>query len=174
MELAVMRFAGRNLPHNPKTLKAERSRGISSVSILGGKNVMKRIEEKTSKISGTGELYGKDCFEQYNELARLHFLNKADVLSVPGIGSFKAVLSDLQLLAEPKNGVISISFEFTRVDDSDAAQPISPLECHKAASGESLWDISYKYNIPIESLLALNPWIRNPWEIEVGKEVRLV
>lgn len=173
MELAVIRFAGHDLPHNPKTLKVERSKSVGSVSLLGGKNIMNSVTEKASKISGTGELYGENCFKQYNELSKIHFLNKSAVLAVPNVGVFNAVLSDLKLLAEPKNNVISISFEFTCINGEEASK-ISPTEFHTVLKDESLWDISYRYNIPIENLIELNPWLRNLWNIEIGKEVRLV
>lgn len=173
MQLAIMRFGGMNLPHNPKTLKIAKSKKISSINLLGGESKVSGISDGISKISGIGELYGEDCFMQYERLLRLHFQNKAEVLAIPEVGAFKAVLSDITLLAEPKNNVISLSFEFQAVNDDSKGEKISENKYCTALKNESLWDISYRCNTTIEKLIELNPQIRNIMELSVGEEVRI-
>lgn len=172
MQLAVMRFGGLSLPHNPKTLKIAKSKKISCVNLLSGESRVSGVCDDISKISGTGELYGSDCFLQYERLLRLHFQNKSEVLAIPDVGAVKAVLSDITLLAEPKNNVISIGFEFQTVNDEGLAVKISENKYCTAKKNESLWDISYRCGVAIEKLVELNPQIRNIMALSDGEEVR--
>ena len=43
----------------------------------------------------------------------------------------------------------------------------------EAAQGETLWDVSYRFDIVIDRLVALNPWVRRPDEDVGGREVAL-
>lgn len=174
MKLAVMRFAGEELAHNPKTLRIERRRSVNNEYLLGGGCMTGSCNENPVEISGTGELYGDDCFDRFNHLVSVYRGGKPYVLALPGFGAVRAVLSKLDLSAEPKDGVIAFSFVFTEYFDGKAARKISPESVYIAKEGESLWDIAYKNDISIEELLSLNTWIRNPWVIEKGSEVRLI
>lgn len=173
MEMAVMRFASVDLPHNPKTLKIEHRQSIASTDLLGGETVVRGVSAELLTIRGTGELYGRSCFEQYNKLKNLCFQKKADVLSLPDIGAVKAVLCSLDLSAAPKDGLLTVDFEFRQVNDTQTAEKITVPLYHITESGECLWDIAYIHQVDIESLVELNPWLRNVWSIEQGREVRL-
>jgi len=41
------------------------------------------------------------------------------------------------------------------------------------AQGETLWDVSYRFSVVIDRLVALNPWVRRPDEPLGGREVAL-
>lgn len=173
MEMAVMRFGTIDLPHNPKALKIESKQSISTMGLLGGKEVVRGISSELLTVKGTGELYGDKCFEQYNALKKFCFQRKPEVLSLPEIGAVKAVLCKLDLSAEPKDRLLTVDFEFRQVNDVQAAEDITPPLYHTAVSGECLWDIAYVHQVKIEKLIELNPWLRSIWDIESGREVKL-
>lgn len=173
MNMALMRFGEISLPHNPKTLKIEHTQSISNINLLEGTERVNGVTKDLIKVKGTGELYGKKCFEQFNKLQKLFFRQKEEVLSIPEIGSIKAVLYKLELSAEPKDDLLTVSFEFKQVNDSGLAEKITQPDYCTARECECLWDIAYIYQTDIEKLAELNPWIRNIWDIEDGKKVRL-
>ena len=155
-----MRFSGVSMSHNPKTLKITRSKKINSAGRVGGENRLDNVSDGISKISGTGEIYGLRCFSVYEELMRMCFKNKAGVLSVPELGIFRAVLEDISVMAEPKENFLTVAFVFRVVNDRDEPKKILPEQYVLPVGGESLWDIAYRYDVPIEKLLKLNPQIR--------------
>lgn len=173
MKMAVMRFGEINLPHNPRTLKIENKQSVSTTDLLGGERVVRGISSELLTVKGTGELYGDKCFEQYNALKKFCFQRKPEILSLPEIGAIKAVLCKLDLSAEPKDRLLTVDFEFRQVNDAQAAEAITPPLYHTAAKGECLWDIAYVHQVKIERLVELNPWLRNIWNIESGREVKL-
>lgn len=173
MELAVMRFGGISLPHNPKTLKLVRNKRVNSVGLLNGGRRIVSILDEVSRISGTAELFGEDCFLQYEKLLRLHFSNELQTLALPELGAVRAVLSKVTLLAEPTNNVISAAFEFQTEAASDCAERISSPSSHIVCKGESLWDISYECGISVERLVELNPQIRFITDLNEGEKVRI-
>ncbi len=168
-----LRFSGVEMSHNPKTLKITRSKKVESVGLVGGKNRLRSISDNISKISGTGEIYGLNCFSVYEELMRLCFTNRAGVLSVPKLGTFRAVLEDISVLAEPRENFLSVAFVFRMVSGTDDPKKIMPEQFVEPIGGESLWDISYRYNVPIEKLVLLNPQIRRLFNLNGCGKVRL-
>lgn len=173
MSLALMKFGSYTFSHNPKTLVVDKSSRVTNVTLADGSPLFTNVSDGIRRVSAIAELFGKDCFEQYNSLDRMCRTGKWEVLSVPEVGSFKAVLSDIKLSAEPKADVITVSLEFTVFDDRKYASEISPRTKHTVKKGENLWDISFQYGVSLERLVELNPSLRSALEIEVGKEVRL-
>lgn len=168
-----LRFAGVTMSHNPKTLKITQSKKINSVGLVGGEKRLDSVSDNISKISGTGEIYGSNCFSVYEELMKLCFTNKAGVLSVPKLGTFRAVLEDVSVLAEPRENFLSVAFVFRMVSCTDAPKKIMPEQFIKPVGGESLWDIAYRYDVPIEKLVVLNPHIRKIFNLIGCGTVRL-
>lgn len=173
MELAVMRFARIRLPHNPRNLKIQSKKSVKNSVLLDGRRITDKILHTPKLISGKGELYGEHCFEQFNRLQMLYADKQEEILSVPGVGAFCAVLSELSLAAEPMDGVILFSFTFTCYDGKNVSKKISEKSTYRVKQDENLWDVSYTSGVDIDKLLKLNPWIRTPWSIKEGEEVKL-
>lgn len=169
----AMRFGGVSLSHNPKTLKITRSKKVSSVGLVGGENRLSNVCDNISKISGTGELYGDDCFLVYDKLLRMSFTNKAEILAVPELGAFRAVLEDISFAAEPRGDFLSVAFTFRAVNTGREAEKILPQRYYTARDGESLWDVAYKFGVTVESLAELNTHIRKILDLTNGEEVRI-
>lgn len=170
---AAMRFGGISLSHNPKTLKIVRNKKINSVGLVSGLNKLSNVCEGVSKVSGTGEIYGDDCFLLYDKLLRMCLKNKAEILAVPELGAFRAVLEDISVTAEPRENFLSVAFTFRAVNSGREPEKIMPRQFYTAADGESLWDVSYKFGVTVERLAELNPHIRKILEMKEGEKVRI-
>ena len=125
----TMRFGGVSMSHNPKTLKISRSKKLNSVGFVGGVSKLSSVCDGISKISGTGEIYGSECFLLYDKLLRMCFKNQAAVLAVPEIGAFTAVLEDISAAAEPRENFLSVSFVFRAVNAGKDAEKILHQIC---------------------------------------------
>ncbi len=173
MKLPVMRFAGTAFHHNPKTLTMEYKKQLAASSLISGRTVLQRTTDTPTVISGTGELYGSSCFEQWNTLLSRYAAQTRGVLTIPEAGAYIAVLSQLKLIAQPAENLLTFSFTFTVMDNPHEAQPVSTEEYTTAESDESLWDIAYRTEVPIDELTALNPWVKSVWSIDEGAQVRI-
>ena len=173
MNKAVMRFGGFLLDHNPKTLKVKRKKELERQSLKSGESRAVSVRDSDIVVTGTAELYGDSCFEQYARLMNLKFQNKVQILAIPGLGSFSAVLTELNLIAEPKYGVISLEFRFDSVCGSFDCTPISKERSASVRHGESLWDIAYRCGVPIENIVSLNPKISDIFDLSEGDEIIL-
>jgi len=173
MNKAVMRFGGFLLDHNPKTLKVKRKKSLVKQSLNNGESRAAAVKDSDVIITGTAELYGDSCFEEYAQLLSLKFQNKVQILAIPGVGAFSAVLTELILLAEPKHGVISLEFRFDTVCGTSDCTPISKAKTTTVQHGESLWDIAYRCGVQIEKLAELNPIISDVFDLSEGDELIL-
>ena len=172
MNDAVIRFAGIRLSHNPKTLKIQRRKKLRSERLLSGEGALETVAEEPSVISGTAELFGEECFRDFEKLSRLCKSCSFSPLSIPYFGAFRAVLSDLTLTAEPRYDHISVGFTFRIAQDPPGDESFLPQYC-RANSGDSFWDISYRFNVPVEELIELNKGIRDIMCLEDQERVRL-
>lgn len=173
MKLARMRFDTVTLYHNPKTLEINHTQTVTSGSLLNGVS-FSGAEDNLRIVKGKAELFGEDCFEQFNSLSELCFGKKPSLLSLPGIGTMTAVITKLHLTANPADNVLAVSFEFSEVPNSYAAQKITKPHIHVVNENESLWDVSYIHKIDIERLVELNPWLKSLWDLDTGAEVRII
>lgn len=122
-------------------------------------------------IEGEGELYGNDCIEQFNALCRLFSSKNKGILSIGGIPSFEAYFTKLELLCEPKDNILTYSFEFSECSSKEKRD--TKASFYIAQSNETLWDISYKCNVAVETLAKLNPQYKRPDSVKKGDRVVL-
>ena len=82
----------------------------------------------------------------------------------------RQILEELKLTGYPAPDVLRYRFVFREVMEKTAerAQTV-----YKAAEGETLWDVSYRFDVVIDRLVALNPWVKRPDEPLGGREVAL-
>lgn len=170
MELALMRFKGFTFWCNPMNLEITRDKGmITYVKPLAGEEKAQLCPE-CRVIKGKGELNGKDCIVQYESLCKLFAESGAGVLSLPVAEPFMAYFKRLDVDADATPDRICYSFEF--VEAESFYENVMP-ELHLVSEGETLFDIAYEYGVSVDRLVKLNPSVRRPDEIEVGKEIRL-
>ncbi len=173
MKLPALRFNGDILPYNPHTLHIAYARDIRRILVPYKGEIQGDYGKRAMVVTGEGELCGENALDIFLKLAEIHNGGGSGVLSIPDIPPFEAVLTDLSLTREPKDGVIGYSFKFLekcRFDSGDSAKDRSVTLAETA----DLWEISAKYARPIEILVEKNPDIETPFIlIPAGSEVIL-
>lgn len=170
MKLVPMRFKGVEWHHNPREISFECDKEINELKAPYGNAYIQNMGRKNMKISGTGELYGEDCLEQFNRLLKLFKEGGQGVLAIAHMTPMFAVFENINVIGEPIPDVLTYSFVFREVMENKRDEVQTS---HLAENSENLWDISYKYGISIDALVKLNPHIKRPDMDLTGKAVAL-
>lgn len=171
MRLTPMRFSGYTWHHNPKSLKIEFQQRIETTRPPYESSNSSNFGERLRVVRGEGELYGEDCMEQFYRLKKLYERAEPGILAIPDSVCMKAYFSRLKQLMEPKNNVLSYSFEFTQTkNENEKGQRMYYVT---QSEGENLFDISYRFGVDIDTLVKKNPRVRVIDEIEEGERIEL-
>lgn len=170
MNLVPMRFKGVEWHHNPREIAFSCEKKVNRLHAPFDKEYIQETGKKNMIIKGEGELYGADCGEQFRALLKLFKSGGSGVLSIPALGTLHAVFEGLSVKGIPKPDVLRYSFVFRELSE---AEKRDITEAYNAAEGETLWDVSYRFGIVIDRLIALNPWVKRPDNDLSGKEVAL-
>lgn len=172
MRFAPMRFDSMSLRHNPEKLRITGSNYVKEYLSPCCEADSVGLGRELCRIAGEGELCGADCIAQYQGLQRLQISGKRAKLVLPHMQPLYAYLKELELTAKPVDNVLSYRFLFIEAQ--------SPRPDHQGSEyyltisqGESLWDISYTFGVPIERLTELNPQIPLIDDLDEGERVRL-
>lgn len=173
MNFDVMKFKNYVWPHNPSSIEVSVSRDLKDVMIPFYGAAIQDFGREKRVVSGYGQFFGADCFEQFNVLFSVFKQGGAGYLSLPGLDTFLAVFKRLELVGNSTPNVLNYSFEFW--EDSRPSTATTELcdEFYTALEGDSLWSIAAKFDVPVETLLELNPSIKNPKQLAAGKKVKL-
>ncbi|MCR5652878.1 MAG: LysM peptidoglycan-binding domain-containing protein [Ruminococcus sp.] len=169
---SLIRFKGYEFEHNPETLRITTQKNISQQNVIGAKSVVSEIGDNSRTIIGEGKIHGENCIYKYIKLFKLKEQSGSGVLSLPGIKPFYAFFQSLEFSADPTPELITYKFVF-RENSSKNRNSLVPEKYYTVQNGEDLWDISYKFNVPIETLTELNPDIKRANEIEEGRVVKI-
>ena len=169
----TMRFGGISLSHNPSNIKIQKGKSIQSVRFVSGIDKILDIRDSGVVISGKGELFGENCFSDYQKLVKLSVKDESQILYIPELGVFRAVLSKLCVAAAPKSDYLEIEFVFSVVESQRQSGKILPERYYYAESGENFWEIAEKFETTVEKLCKINPQTRNIMELSQGEEVRI-
>lgn len=175
MNLPTLRFNGNILPHNPHTLKVFYARDIKKISIPNYGEVYSDYGKNARIVTGVGELCGDNALKDFSKLTKLHNSGTTGILTLPEADPFYAVLSELSLIREPKDGVIGYKFKFIEKIDTPPEETLDAVKSIITTESDSnLWVISTKYNVGIETLVKNNPSVETPFSvIPAGSEVYL-
>ena len=171
MRFAPMRFDGMSLRHNPATLTVSGKNRIREYESPCCEADSVNLCRELRRITGEGEFCGADCIAQYQALERLKNSGRRAKLVLPGMKPLYAFLKELELTAKPADDVLSYRFVF--VVGQRPRRDRGTDRVTTASAGDSLWDISFVYGVPIEKLVALNPQIPLIDELNEGEWVRL-
>ena len=172
MKNVPMRFAGYTFRHNPSKLTIEDAANMMQlISPLTAPD-SRYLGKELRIIRGEGELYGADCLLQYRALAALYERGEKGLLSLPGLAPMPAYFRELKLLAENREDVIS--FRFTFIEAQGELCPLTSENVYTVTQdGESLWEIAYRHDADIDTLVRLNPQIGFIAHLTAGEKVRL-
>ena len=172
MILSKIRFKGYSWVHNPKILKISKEQNLREHHIPFGKSALQDLGGKARIISGTGQLIGEDCIDQYNQLVALHSKEGSGILSLPDTKPYYAFFKSIELACDPTPQVVTYNFVF--VEDVTRQKTSSATMYHTVKNDkETLWDISYKYGVEMNTLVSLNPQIKRIDELAVNERVRV-
>lgn len=173
---SLMKYKSFVWPRNPKEITITVENDIKDIYIPKAGSVFQNYRRRKRIASGTGEFFGEDCFSQYKDLFEV-FKNSNDssYLVIPNIDPFLATFKSLKLLGDPSPNMVTYSFTFWEDTKDIYKNEINVIKDFYITDGnESLWDISLEYNLNINDLLDLNPFIRDPKEIlEEGVRISL-
>lgn len=172
MSNSMMRFKGYSLEHNPETLKISSDKNIARQSVIQGKSVVRETGANGRVITGEGKIYGENCIYKFLKLFKLKEEGGSGILSIPDTKPFYAFFSSLEFAADPTPELITYKFVF-REDCSKPDTLLSVEKYYVTDSGEDLWDVSYRFKIPAETLLSLNPDIKRADEIAEGTRLKI-
>ncbi len=170
---AKMKFKNYEWPYDPKQLKIEQKKDISELKIPFVGTVLQNLKCSKRVISGNGEFFGPDCFEQYSRLCELYKENDSGYLSITDVGTFLAVFKKLNMSCEPGPKSISYYFEFWEDMETKPQSEALVATYHVVKEGETIFDIARLYNKTVKELLNLNPHIKRVDELKVGDRVML-
>jgi hypothetical protein len=172
MKHAPMRFCGLSLHHNPEKLTLSGRDHLKEYLSPCCEADSESLYRELYRVTGEGEFYGKDCMNQYKALERLQLLRQRGKLVLPDRKPLYAYLKELSLTAKPVDSVLSYRFVFVEAQ-SPRRHVMGTPDVYLAKDGESLWDIAYAYNMPIERLVTLNPQIALIDALSEGEKVKL-
>lgn len=173
MNHGMMRFMGYTLNHNPHTIEVIDLANISQEVVPFTLPVVLNIGLSAVTVKGEGVFYGKNAFDQYLKLRSLYKKCEIGVLSLSGINPFNAYLGKLELKCTPKDDYVEYKFIFVEVPDAMPKENSTAPEFYIAGNDEDLWDISLKCDVPIETLVKLNPHIKNPCCLSAEEKIRI-
>lgn len=181
MILSSMSFDGFTWEFNSKYLTFSHLSSVNSVNYPYGGSTLQDFGKKNCVIEGKGYFVGNYCTDMYNKLKNKFYISKTGVLILPGFPPIKAFFNKLVLNGEPKPDILEYEFEFIEISDEyleaaslNFSESTDGKNIRKIIpNGETLWDLSYKYGINIDKLIAFNPQIRRPDMPLAGSAVRL-
>lgn len=162
-----MCFCGYIWNNNPSNVKIEHTRLFNDDIIPYSKSVLQDVAIKRRIISGNGEFFGENCFEQFNKLYEIFEKGQSGILYIPNIININAKLYSLEVTKTNIKDVIEYKFIFWE----DYCINNLSNNSFVTAQNECLWDIANKLNINIDNLIALNPSIKRPDLILKNTEV---
>lgn len=169
---SMVRFKGYSLEHNPEKLSITSQKNLSRQNVLGAKSVVGETGDNERVVTGVGKIHGENCIYRFMKLFRLKEQSGSGILSLPGIKPFYAFFVSLEFAADPTPELITYKFVF-REDCARQSKLAIPERYYTTEQNEDLWDVSYKFNVPVETLAALNPEIKRANDVSEGTRVRL-
>ena len=170
MKQAPMRFKGFEWRHNPREISFKCERNVGELSFPFNGSKLSETGRKCLVIRGKGELFGEDCLEQFDRLVELFRDSGEGLLTLPGMKPFYAVFESVSVTGSPKPDVLGYSFVFR--ESPQKTRTTGHSFC-VTRDGESLWDVSYRFGVPIDRLVELNPQIKRPDIVAKGSVIRL-
>lgn len=171
MTNAMIRFRDYEFEHNPETLRITSENNVVSCDSLYGKADVYGFGSRPRIVTGEGSIVGENCIYKFLRLFSVKQQNGSGILSLPSVKPFKAFFKSLEFAAEPTPELVTYKFVFVEDLTGDGGE--RPEKYHTLGADEDLWDVSYRYDVPIETLLELNPFVARPEEVREGEEVRI-
>ena len=173
MNSDVMKYKNFVWPHNPSTIDITVARDLKEAKIPFKGSVIQDFGREKRIVSGRGQFFGKNCMAQFESLFLAFKQGGAGYLSLPGMDSFLALFKDLKLTGTSMPNVVNYNFEFWEDLSTNATELDFQGDFYTVSEGDTLWSIAAKFDASIDTLLALNPTVKSPNQLNAGEKVRL-
>ncbi len=173
MNLDVMKYKNFVWPHNPSTIDITVARDLKEAKIPFKGSVIQDFGREKRIVSGRGQFFGEDCMAQFENLFLVFKQGGAGYLSLPGMDAFLVLFKDLKLIGNSIPNVVNYSFEFWEDSSSTATEADFQADFYTALEGDTLWSIAANFDVSIDTLLALNPTVKRPNQLNASEKVRL-
>ena len=188
--LAPMRYKSYTWPHNPRVYSIDYERKMAVHKVPFGYYHLQDLGRTRRVMEGEGEFVGEGAYAQFGQLANLFYEEGPGLLIHPVWQAASAYFVALRLEQEPLPNYVRYSFAFwedadyysgeiqtTVTGEAETAGEALPSggssSVYRVAQGDTLWGIARQFGLSLETLVALNPQIKNPNLIRPGDEVRV-
>lgn len=193
-----MRYKNFTWPNNPRTYTIEYHRVMGNHKVPYGRYHLEDMGLTRRVMKGEGEFIGEDAYDQFKALATVFYSDGPGPLLHPVWQGSNAYFVELSLSQEPRRDYVRYTFTFWESydgyggktgltqekeapgtaggagnDGQGKAVSGSGEVWHRVKKGESLWKIARDYGVELQTVLDLNPQIKNPNLILAGQEVRV-
>ena len=184
MLLSPMRYKDYTWPHNPRVYTIDYRRTMAGQKVPFGGYLLQDLGQEHRVMEGEGEFAGEGAYREFQKLASVFYDRGPGLLVHPLWQAANTYFVSLRLEQEPRPDYIRYSFAFWEDMSyySGEARPLqerkpaaagAAAQVHQVVKGETLWGIAQKYGLSMQSLVGLNPGMKNPNQIQVGDEVRI-
>ena len=185
MILTPMRYKGYTWPHNPRVYAIDYERKMAVHKVPFGYYYLQDLGRTRRVMEGEGEFVGDGAYSQFGQLANVFYEEGPGPLIHPVWQAASAYFVSLRLEQEPLPGYVRYSFVFwedagyysgelqTASAGGTGAASAGSSGVYRVEQGDTLWEIARRFGLSLETLIALNPQIKNPNLIHVGDEVRV-
>ena len=195
MILTPMRYKGYTWPHNPRVYSIDYERKMAVNKVPFGLYYLQDLGRTRRVMEGEGEFVGEGAYSQFGQLANVFHENGPGLLIHPVWQAASAYFVTLRLEQEPLPDYVRYSFSFWEDVDyysgqvygtasgsvdlgggtggTDVLPASGAASRYRVAQGDTLWGIAQRFGLSLETLIALNPQIKNPNLIRPGDEVRV-
>lgn len=188
--LPPMRYKSYIWPHNPRVYSIDYQKQIVARKIPFGLYQLQNLGRTNRIMAGEGEFVGEGAYRQFGMLANVFYEDGPGMLIHPVWQASSAYFVSLRLEQEPRPDYVRYSFVFWEdhsqytglavragngAQDAGVQPSAAPVrgEFHRVVKGDTLWGLARTYGTTLETLIKLNPQIKNPNLIRVGDEVRV-
>ena len=183
--LNSMRFKDFVWPHNPTVYSISFERPMALHKIPFGRYSLQSLGMSRRIMKGEGAFAGENAYQQFKALASTFYENSPGTLVHPLWDTTTAWFVALELEQEPRENFVKYRFEFwedysgykTGVDTaaSSSGSPGTGQSAvyHTMCYGQNMWIVAAMYGVDINTLIVLNPQIKNPSSVSVGEKIRV-
>lgn len=169
-----MRYKNFVWPNNPYKCSLTSRREAATYKFPGRGYGLEDLGKGLRVLAGMGEFFGNGAYADMQNLIRVFEEGGPGQLIHPVIRLKQAIFLELELIQEPRADYVAYRFTFWEDDSEDAEyMGTGGTGTHEVQAGENLWEIAARYGTTAEQLLVANLWIRNPNDLQPGKQVLL-
>ncbi len=154
MKWITMQYKGFTFHINPKTVKLQMTKSISTAKHPFFKTDTQETGTLPCTVSGSGILTGKDAGEQALRLAALFQQKGSATLFAPSLPALRMYFQSLSISNDAESSALQYTVTF--VQDTGAKQPVYDFGYTFAKAGENLFDIANRTGTPLETVVAAN------------------